>query len=51
MKLPDGAAALLLAEAKKLVRRGRQVNGAMRDYGGGVVPRSGSTETSFTVQS
>ena len=24
------------------------VNGAMRDYGGGVVPRSGSTETSFT---
>ena len=28
-------------------RRGRRVNGAMRDYGGGVVPRSGSTQSSF----
>ena len=28
--------------------KSRRVNGAMRDHGGGVVPRSGSTETSFT---
>ena len=32
----------------RLVRKSRRVNGAMRDHGGGVVPRSGSTETSFT---
>lgn len=43
----DGRLVILVVDVAHR-RRGSRVNGAMRDHGGGVVPRSGSTETSFT---
>ena len=33
-----------------LVRKSRRVNGAISDYGGGVVPRSLSTQSSFGLR-
>ena len=44
---PQKAAGKRQSRSMRGRRHGRRVNGAIRDYGGGVVPRSGSTETSF----